>query len=85
MCRLDPKCKGWSWASSEFVEATVIHTCALKPKLVIGTQEGGPASKKKGAVRGTKDCGDCMFIKLVASQNVYSIFQMCLRPPPQIS
>merc|ERR1712106_951196 len=58
LCRLDPECKGWSWASSEFVEATVIHTCALKPKLVIGTQEGGPASKKKGAVRGTKDCGN---------------------------
>ena len=64
MCKLDDDCKGWSWAGPDFVEATVIYQCALKPKLVTGTAEGGPQSKKKGVVRGTKECGECKFINI---------------------
>ena len=73
LCKLDDKCKGWSWAGPDFVEATIIYTCALKPKLVVGTDEkgGGPESKKKGVVRGTKECGECMLIKIMCYVHLY--------------
>merc|ERR1712106_818081 len=58
LCKLDPECKGFTWAGPEYLEATVMYVCALKPELKVGTEEGGPDSKIVGAVRGKKECGE---------------------------
>ena len=63
-CRLEPTCKVWNWASPDYAEATLIHFCSLKPKLVTGTQEDALDSKIVGGIRGTKECGECKFVEL---------------------
>ena len=62
LCQLDPECKGFTWVSPAFLEATKNYLCGLKPELVIGTAEGGPESKIVGFVRGKKECGECKFL-----------------------
>eukprot|EP00091_Calanus_sinicus_P003577 TRINITY_DN13747_c0_g1_i1.p1 TRINITY_DN13747_c0_g1~~TRINITY_DN13747_c0_g1_i1.p1 ORF type:complete len:363 (+),score=63.30 TRINITY_DN13747_c0_g1_i1:486-1574(+) len=57
-CRLEPTCKGWNWAGPDYVEATRIHFCSLKPKLVTGTEANALDSKIEGGIRGTKECGE---------------------------
>ena len=56
LCKLDPDCEGFTWASPDFVEATWTYVCALKNELKEGTKEG-----IVGLVRGTKECGECRF------------------------
>ena len=55
MCKLEPECKGFTWAEPNYAVTNMIFNCALKSELKEGNEE------IVGLWRGTKECGDCKY------------------------
>ena len=55
LCKLNPECKGFTWAGPKYAVASMIFRCALKGELIDGKQD------LVGLWRGTKECGDCKY------------------------